>query len=264
MSAIEITMNRSITWLHLSDLHARLQDDWDSRQIADTLVKDLKSLQKDYGLRPDLVFFTGDAAFGAHKTEKMVDQYQKVKAFFDSVRRAFEPEIPIRDLYLIPGNHDVDRGEITPDQTQWLRNPDRKLDEIIAAMRDGKKQWRTWMDRLSAYRNFLTEYGLLHLQPEHSHQIWADAKQIGSLRVGIVGFNSAWSCADKRDKAMLWCGGEWQLSQLKEQLGPVAFSFALIHHPGNWFTVQEDPAFLRRLRQYFPLVLHGHEHQHWV
>jgi hypothetical protein len=257
-------MNRSITWLHLSDLHARLRDDWDSRQITDTLVKDLKNLQKDYALRPDFIFFTGDAVFGAHNAEKMVDQYQKVRAFLDSVRHAFEPEIPVRDVYLVPGNHDVDRNEITPDQTQWLRNPDRKLDEIIAAMRDGKKQWRTWMERLNAYRNFLTAYGLLHLQPEHPQLIWADAKEIAGLRIGIVGFNSAWSCADKQDKAMLWCGGEWQLSQLKHQLGPVSFSFALIHHPGNWFTGQEDPAFMRQMRQEFPLVLHGHEHLEWL
>jgi hypothetical protein len=86
-------MNRSITWLHLSDLHARLRDDWDSRQIVETLVKDLQALQKNHALRPDFVLFTGDAAFGVHETEKMVDQYKMVRAFFDSVRRAFEPEI---------------------------------------------------------------------------------------------------------------------------------------------------------------------------
>jgi len=111
-------MNRSLTWLHLSDLHARLRDDWDSRQITEALVRDLKTLRKEHGLRPDLVCFTGDAAFGAASGEKMVDQYQKVRAFLDSVRRAFEPEIPVRDVYLVPGNHDVDRGEITPDQTE--------------------------------------------------------------------------------------------------------------------------------------------------
>lgn len=257
-------MNRSLTWLHLSDLHARLRDDWDSRQITEALVRDLKTLRKDYGLRPDLLFFTGDASFGAAGGEKMVDQYQKVRAFLDAVRRAFEPEIPVRDVYLVPGNHDVDRGEITPDQTEWLRNPDRKLAEILTAMRDGKKQWRTWIDRLSHYRNFLTSYGLLHLKPDNPNLIWADAKEIAEIRVGIAGFNSAWSCADNQDKARLWCGGEWQISQLKQQLGPVEFSFALIHHPGNWLTAHEDPDFMRRLRQEFPLLLHGHEHQEWV
>jgi hypothetical protein len=257
-------MNRSLTWLHLSDLHARLRDDWNSQEITNALITDLKSVQKDHGLRPDLVFFTGDAVFGAAGGEKMAHQYQMVRPFLDAVRRAFDPEIPLRDLYLVPGNHDVDRGEITPGETEWLRNPDRKLHDIVAAMRDGTKQWRAWMERLGNYRHFLTSYGLLHLSPDDPHLIWADAREFAGVRVGIVGLNSAWSCADRQDKAKLWCGADWQVPQLKQRMGPVAFSFALIHHPGNWFTASEDPTVFRRLRQEFPLVLHGHEHQEWV
>src|SRR5271165_1580209 len=84
------------------------------------------------------------------------------------------------------------------------------------------------------------------------------------VRIGIAGLNSAWSCADNQDKAKLWCGVDWQIPQLKRRLGPVAFSFALIHHPGNWFTDREDPSAMRRLRQEFPILLHGHEHREWV
>lgn len=131
-------------------------------------------------------------------------------------------------------------------------------------MRDAKKQWRTWMDRLVAYRNFVTQLGLLHLKPDDPHLIWADAREIAGIRVGIAGFNSAWSCVDDDDKGKLWCGGDWQISQLEDRIGPVAFSIALIHHPGNWFTAYEDPSMTRRLRREFPLLLHGHEHQEWV
>src|SRR5690606_23046591 len=119
----------------------------------------------NHGLRPDFVFFTGDLVFGAAGGETMEDQYQLVRSFLDAVRTAFDPEIPIRDFFLVPGNHDVDRDEILPEQTEWLRHSDRKLHGILAAMQDGKKQWRAWMDRLVNYRNFLTGYGLLHLTP---------------------------------------------------------------------------------------------------
>lgn len=101
-------MARRITWLHLSDLHARSRNDWDSRQITDSLVRDLKIMQKDHDLRPDFIFFTGDLAYGAVSGESMADQYRLVSNFLDAVRKAFDPEIPIRDLYLVPGNHDVD------------------------------------------------------------------------------------------------------------------------------------------------------------
>jgi hypothetical protein len=257
-------MNRQLTWLQLSDLHARLRDDWDSREITNKMVVDLKALQETHGLRPDLVFFTGDLAFGAADGETMAHQYQTVRVFLDAVRKAFDPEIPTRDLYLVPGNHDVDRGEITAGETEWLRNPDRKIAEIIGAMEGRNKQWRTWMERLGNYRNFVTSYGLSHLTPDDPHLIWSDEREIAGVRVGIVGLNSAWSCADSQDKANLWCGADWQVSQLKQRMGPVAFAFALIHHPGNWLTPSEDPNAFRRLRQEFPIVFHGHEHQEWV
>jgi Leucine-rich repeat (LRR) protein len=257
-------MSRSLTWLHLSDFHARKRDNWDARQITDALVRDLKTMQKDHGLRPDFIFFTGDLAFGAVSGENMTDQYQLVRNFLEAVRTAYDPEISVRDMYLVPGNHDVDRSEITPDQTTWLRHPDRQLTEIIDAMRDGKKQWRTWMERLANYRSFLTSYGLGHLEPNDPRLIWADSREIHGVRVGIAGLNSAWSCANKDEKAKLWLGADWQIAEAKNRIGPVNFSFVLIHHPGNWFTVHEDPSATRRLKHEFEIVLHGHEHQDWV
>lgn len=255
---------RTVTWLHLSDFHARKRDGWDARQIIEALVCDLKVMQRDHGLRPDFIFFTGDLAYGAINGEKMFEQYQLVRGFLEAVRTAFEPEISIRNIYLVPGNHDVDRDEILPEQTQWLRHSDRKLDEIISAMRDRKKQWRAWMDRLGSYRQFLTNYGLLHLVPDDPHLIWADSQEIHGIRIGIAGLNSAWSCADNDDKAKLWLGADWQIAEVKNRMGPVDFEFILTHHPGNWFTVHEDPSVMRRLKQEFAIVLHGHEHQEWV
>lgn len=257
-------MPRKLTWLHLSDFHARKRDNWDARQITDTLVRDLKDIQNRQGLRPDFIFFTGDIAYGAVSGESMADQYQLARQLLEAVRTAFEPEVSLRDTYLVPGNHDVDRDEILPEQTQWLRQKDRTLEEIIAAMREGKKQWRSWLDRLTSYRNFLTSYGLTHLEPNDSHLMWADSREIHGIRIGIAGLNSAWSCADDSDKANLWLGSNWQIAQLKERMGPVDFAIALIHHPGNWFNEQEDPSVIRRLKQEFTLVLHGHEHQDWV
>ena len=93
---------------------------------------------------------------------------------------------------------------------------------------------------------------------------WADAREIKGVRVGIAGLNSAWSCANNDDKAKLWFGVDWQIAQVKQSMGEVDFAFALLHHPGNWFTAHEDPKVMRRLRQEFPIVLHGHEHQEWV
>lgn len=257
-------MNDTVSWLHLSDLHARHRDDWDRGEITAALIRDLTKLQQTQRFRPDFIFFTGDAAFGATSDEKLTDQYQFVRSVLEDVRKAFEPEVAKRNIYIVPGNHDVDRSEVTPDHTAWLRDSRRAIGEVLGALRDGGKQLRSWMERLASYRNFITSYGLLHLQPDDPHLIWSDAQEICGIRVGICGFNSAWSCATDGEKGKLWCGAEWQIAQLKQRMGPVGFSIALIHHPGNWFTEHEDPSAMRRLESEFSILLHGHEHQDWV
>src|SRR5688572_824705 len=98
--ADELASHR-ICWLHLSDLHARLRDGWDTKEITAALITDLRSLNREHGIRPNFVVFTGDCAFGTVPGESMTQQYQQARQFFDGVRQAFNPEIPIRDLYLV-------------------------------------------------------------------------------------------------------------------------------------------------------------------
>ncbi len=60
----------TLTWLHLSDLHACTpKSGWDADRVLETLVADLDRLQREQGLRPDLIFFTGDAAWGEFGSE---------------------------------------------------------------------------------------------------------------------------------------------------------------------------------------------------
>ncbi|CAG1021851.1 hypothetical protein MTYM_01293 [Methylococcales bacterium] len=100
--------NNSIVWLHLSDLHlCKPKTGWDCRQVLTFLTKDLQRLEELQGLRPDMVFFTGDAAFGAIPESSLAQQYSEVAQFLDSVRTAFSIEIPKGNVFLVPGNHDI-------------------------------------------------------------------------------------------------------------------------------------------------------------
>lgn len=257
-------MPKSISWLHISDLHARTRGGWDSKRVVAALVKDLSNMQKEKDIRPDLIFFTGDLAFGATQGESMSEQYTLAKEFFDSVRNAFKPPIPSRNIYVVPGNHDIDRSEISDGELSWLRDSKRRKEEIFKNVEGVTKAWRLWMQRFDSYRAFLRAYGLIHLHPEDPHLRWADIQEINGVRIGIAGFNSSWSAADDSDKGKLWTAMDFQIAKNKEELSDVDISFALIHHPGNWYTSAEDPSGMRSLKQNFPIVLHGHEHQEWI
>ncbi len=263
-------MNTTVTWLHLSDLHACPgRTGWDANHIVKSLCDDLKELQRDCRLRPDFIFFTGDAAFGQLGDKSGIsleDQYKAVQQFLEHVRCSFRPELSPRDIYLVPGNHDVNRDDIDSAQTFWLRDPGRSLDDIISMMQAGKAQWRRFMERLEDYKAFLRSNGYEHLLTDDKNRlIYADAREVAGLRIGIAGLNSAWSCfGGVEEKAHLWCGGKYQVEELQPLLSKADFSIALIHHPGNWFVAREDPNVQRLLEASFQFVLHGHEHQDWV
>jgi hypothetical protein len=259
-------MPKTITWLHLSDLHAcRALTGWDAHRVTSTLIDDLKRLQKEHGLRPDLIFFTGDAVFGHRGDEpqnRIRDQFSEAHDFLMCVCRAFEPELTRREVYLVPGNHDVHRGKVLSSQTDWLGR--QKTADVVQMIKTADREWQRIMERLEDYRQFLSDKGYKHLLGDPERLIFADLFPLDGVTLGIAGFNSAWSSCKDKEKGSLHAGGKFQLETLHAKLAGADVKIALIHHPGGWLNESEDPAFSTGLRRDFQFVLHGHEHQGWV
>ncbi|MCW8801042.1 MAG: metallophosphoesterase, partial [Desulfobacter sp.] len=117
-----------LSWLHLSDLHyGKPKDAWDAEYILEKLVDDLTHLQTEHGLCPDLIFFSGDLAFGqigSGSGKNLKDQYAGVQDFLEQVRTAFKKEIPKERIFLVPGNHDVNRKRVDAMTTPYLDSLD--------------------------------------------------------------------------------------------------------------------------------------------
>ena len=262
-------MPKALTWLHLSDLHAcKPRTGWDAKRVIDQLRADLKRLQKECALRPDLIFFTGDAAFGqigSERGEMIADQFREAHDFLTQVREAFDPEIEQRNVFIVPGNHDVNRDRISTFVSQWLESQ-QSLDQITPFLHSNNLEWKQILGRLEDYANFLESYGYDHLLTGRDHLIYADAREVAGLRVGIAGFNSTWSSRGigRAEMGRLWMAGRFQLETLIQQMPPHDFAIALMHHPSNWLVPEENPAFGRQVERDFQFLLHGHEHQAFV
>ena len=257
----------TITWLHLSDLHAcNPRHGWDADRVTDTLVDDLRRLQSEHGLRPDLIFFTGDAAYGqiGKEPEKTVaGQLEEFARFLDAVRGAFDPAIELANVFLVPGNHDVNRDWKTPDQAEWLDRQE-SMDPVRSMIHEGGLQWRRYMERLSDYRTFLETRGFDHLLDDPDRLIYSTLREVGGRQIGIAGFNTAWSCCRNGERGRLWMAGKWQQGTLRRGLKGADFSISLLHHSPDWLVEYENPDFGRGLVQDFKFLLHGHEHRDWV
>ncbi len=102
--------------------------------------------------------------------------------------------------YSTPGSDIIaggdNRDEVDPGQSYWLGAKGRSLDDVVGMIqgrtRQDKRQWQRFLERLEDYRAFLHGRGYHHLltDPE-GRLIFADSREIGGLRVGIAGFNSA-------------------------------------------------------------------------
>ena len=90
-----------VSWLHVSDFHFKAGDSYDRDVVLRALVRSVADHRAN-GRRVDLVFATGDVAHSGKEAE-----YRAATEFFDALIEAVGVEK--RQLFVIPGNHDVDR-----------------------------------------------------------------------------------------------------------------------------------------------------------
>lgn len=258
-------MQQSITWVHLSDIHYSLELKDLRERVMARLEVDLAKVLEQHNLRPDLLFLTGDLAHGKldkHKGEQFADQFSRAGALIERLKTKLS--LHTDRIFVVPGNHDVDRGCVFEDHRNWLdeATPD-KIHRLIDRA-DG--QWKHYASRLSTFRDFVTSHRLGHSSLDPDRLVAADTVDVGPTKIGIASFNTAWSCCrdSKDEKGQLWMGHEWQLAFAEDRLKACQLRIALLHHPSNWLREAEDHPLKRALERQYHYVLHGHEHNNWL
>lgn len=68
---------------------------------------------------PDLIFCTGDIAYGETHCSPLAEQYQEAQAFFDELLKVCGQNgktLEKNRLFVVPGNHDVNRNSINNEE----------------------------------------------------------------------------------------------------------------------------------------------------
>ncbi len=267
---------RTITWLHISDLHTNNpKHKWDYDKVTDRLVKRLKADCEKQGFSPDFIFFTGDIAYGnvgEQEGETLTSQYERAHGFLEAVRRAVREDFPKEDIFIVPGNHDIDVGKHHSGLESWLKGP-LSLAEIHDKIKDADDIWPSFMEKLEAYTDFLRQYGYQHLVEGNGdgvrypdRGIYTVLRERHGLKIAITGLNSAWSSSGKGESeaGQLRLGGETQIDFFYDLHRKANFTIALMHHPVNWFAADESDTLENVLANRFHFLLHGHKHANTV
>lgn len=222
--------------MHISDIHFRVPDCVNpaldpERPYRTRMLQDARARTETFG-SVDAILIGGDIAFKGHPQE-----YEAALSWFKELADAVG--CPHERLFVIPGNHDVDREVIT-------RSPStRNVQQAIAQAETGSRERelrtqfndsdaaRALLAPLVAYNDFAKFFNCQVYPPDHLY--WKqDIPLEGGVHLRIHGLTSTLlSGADGMDSNP----GKLYLSPLQTVLDPVddVVNLVLCHHPPDWF-----------------------------
>jgi 3',5'-cyclic AMP phosphodiesterase CpdA len=237
------------SWLHVSDFHFKTGDAYDQDVVLRALVRSVAEFRR-VGRQPDLIFATGDVAHSGQESE-----YQAATKFFDALCAA--AGVDKRRLYVVPGNHDVDRAlgvglartMGAPEEADAYFGPSVPKPHITQKQRAFQQWYDQYFDGIRTF-------------PKTSTCGPLEVVKIGSLTIGILPVNSALFCQGDDDHAKLWIGRRC-LDTAVEDLSKLgsALKIALLHHPLDWLHEAERSNVRTALQSNVDIILRGHLHE---
>jgi predicted MPP superfamily phosphohydrolase len=203
----------------------------------------------------DMILVTGDLAKrGKH------EEYQVVEVF---CQRLLETSnVPPNRLYLVPGNHDVDRDEVPEHHIKWWYNFENQRD--VADVLSSGESFPILMRKFSAFNDFANRIAARHLYDErcyYSVESPSLTKNDNTFCVNIVGLNSALFAGYDGDDEEKLALGLPQVDGAIRQLDQNALlTIVLFHHPTECFH-SSDKVCLNQLVNNVDLILTGHLHE---
>ncbi len=243
----------TLTWLHLSDLHFRKgeQQAWDRDIVLRTLLDDVRERIAKDGLHPDFIVVSGDVGFSGS-----LDEYAKAGMFFDDLLAA--THLSRERLFVVPGNHDVDRTAISVGARAIATSLDSRqsLSELLTSPLDRQIVFR----RLYRYAEFVNSYfGPGTFDDEHYY--FARTAQLSGLRVAVLGLNSAWLARGGDEDRGRLALGERQVRAALDASRQADLRIAVMHHPFDWLLDFDRDDCEALLAGGCHFILHGHLHR---
>ncbi|ESY85780.1 phosphohydrolase [Mesorhizobium sp. LNHC220B00] len=248
--------------LHLSDIHFSNRDinkPYDQNLgLRDDTVDDIKKMRADIGKDVGAILISGDIAYHG--------QQHEYGYAADWLRDELCPAAGCRfeDIFVIPGNHDVDRKAaaepIHEDARKALRaNPIDKSNAAIRRYVDSEASSEMLFKPIENYNRFaakfLCEVGFYHEDTGQKPYAVRDFPLNDRSTLRMWGFNSVLVCdaADDVNKMFV----DPSAAEIIRRDDGVTH-LVMCHHPFNW--LRNSAEFQNRIEAVSKIQLFGHEH----
>ena len=249
-------------FLHLSDIHFRSKevnrDDDPNGALRDDIIDDVKKMRSKIGRPADAILITGDIAFAGAQ-----DEYQFATDWLSDLLCP-AAGCSMDDIFVIPGNHDVDRGKTASRMHADARENLRRLkqDEADAVLREYLNEptsSQLIFAPLENYNAFAAQFECAIGPYDDKHpELKPYARRSWALNDGsslvFWGFSSV--LVSDRFDAVDNMFVDPMGAQIRREDGVI--HAVMCHHPYNW--LRNGGAFQDRLERVTNLQLFGHEH----
>ncbi len=252
-------METLFTWLHLSDLHARAADarapspgnagasirpapaglrlGEGSPPTHERLLAALRQdLEERANPRPDVLVVTGDVAWAGER-----EDYAAARRWLVDTASALG--LDADRVFLVPGNHDVERDASKRSEGLELR--------LLSDLRENRRRFDLALEKPAA-RALLTarlaafaELGSAFGPPGAPGSTYLDFSHAvegrDGLRVRLIGLCTPWLAIDDDDRGALRLGAA-TLERARATIVPGELVVVLAHHPlrGGWLGDERD------------------------
>lgn len=249
--------------LHISDIHFREPNCVDpnldpDRPYRTIMIRDARARAARLG-SVGAILIGGDIAFKGHPRE-----YEAAKAWINELADACG--CPLERVFVIPGNHDVDRGVIT--RSAAVRNAQAAIMAVTGYSREREFRiqftdpdaGRALLKPLEAYNDFAKLFSCQIYPPDHLY--WKqDLELEGGVHLRIFGLTSvllSGACGRDDTRESLY------MSPLQTVLDPVedVVNLVMSHHPPDWLSDQDEVD--EKICNRSAIHLFGHKHRNRI
>jgi hypothetical protein len=238
-------------FVHLSDIHFGQEKNGGdvviNNDARERLIDDAADVMKKAGKPLAGIIVTGDVAYSAQPEEYVI-----AGEWLDRLAKRLGGAI--YEIQIVPGNHDIDRNEISG-ATEWmLSEVATKGEEALNRILDDEGDRERLYRRFHAYRDFAIGY---RCPLDFSGGMSTDFRVVlaPNRALRFVRLNSALACSMRDAKGKLILGARQRTLPAGEAGEETV---VLAHHPLSWFQDSTDAG--RFLRGRGRVFISGHEH----
>ena len=266
-----------IRLLQFSDVHFLYCKDTEDEysQMRQRFKEDLECLKRKVGAIP-YILICGDIANRGQKAE-----FDKARSFINELCDKLKVEGKSPDVFVVPGNHDIDRKAYEETRKLFreklLRFEKKENEQFLKTLLHKEPDSiKILYSTLNTYNDFATEFSSIDgigerlleggkpLELADSNLSWKrNIGQIGNYTVNLIGLNSALLCDGKENEIFQLTKEQHTLFLPYMAYNIVApnneLNISMIHHPLNWLGngIEVQAVFDER----FKIQFYGHMHK---